>query len=216
MVTATSTIKILIVDDHAIVRRGLKDVVSAETDMAVEGEASSHQEAMQLINRREWDVVVLDIAMPGRNGLDTLRDLKQLRPKLPVLVLSMYPEDQFAVRVLRTGASGYMNKETAPEELVKAIRKVVTGGKYVSQFLAEKLATDLETAHLGAPHEQLSDREYQVLCMLASGNTITDVAEELNLSVKTVSTYRTRILEKMKLRNNAELTTYAIRNGIVP
>jgi two-component system, NarL family, invasion response regulator UvrY len=160
-------------------------------------------------------VLVLDVSMPGRGGLEILKDVKQERPKLPVLILSMHPEDQYAVRALKAGAAGYLNKDSAPEELVKAVRKVVGGGRYVSANVAEKLAYDLTSDTGRAPHETLSDREFQVLCMIASGKSVTDIAEELALSVKTVSTYRARILEKMGMRNNAELTHYAIQNRLV-
>lgn len=208
-------IKILIADDHAIVRRGLKQIVAVESDMAVSGEARDAREVLELVRKQDWDIAVLDITMPGRSGLDVLKELKVERPKLPILVLSMHPEDQFAVRVLRAGASGYMTKETAPEELVKAIRKVVAGGKYVSASLAEQLACDLEDCSEKLRHETLSDREYQVMCRIASGKTVKEIAEELSLSVKTISTYRARILEKMNMKTSAELTHYAIQNRLV-
>ena len=162
-----------------------------------------------------YDVILLDITMPGRDGVDILRQLKSERPGLPVLILSIHPEEQYAVRALRAGASGYLTKESAPDELVAAIRKVSMGGKYVSSSLAEKLASDLKNNSAQLPHQSLSDREYQVMCMIASGKTVTEIAEELSLSVKTISTYRSRILEKMKMKSNAELTSYAIRNRLV-
>jgi two-component system, NarL family, invasion response regulator UvrY len=208
-------IKILIADDHAIVRRGLTQIVAEEPDMVVAGEAQNEEEVLALLGNGEWDVVILDITMPGRSGLEVLRGLKQTRPTLPVLILSMHPEDQFAVRALKAGAAGYMNKEAAPDELVKAIRKVLEGGKYVSSTLAEKLVYGLAPRSERVPLEALSEREYQVMKMIASGWTVSTIAEELKLSVKTVSTYRARILAKMRLRSNAELTHYAIQNGLV-
>ena len=208
-------IRILIVDDHTVVRRGLKQIVSEETDMEVTGEARNAYEMLTLVRKQQCDVVVADISMPGRSGLDVLKELKQERPKLPVLVLSMHPEDQYAVRALKLGAAGYMTKESAPEELVKAIRKVVTGGRYVSPALAEKLALDLATETERPPHETLSEREHQVFCMIARGKTVKEIADELALSVKTISTYRTRILEKLAMKNNAEIIHYAISNKVV-
>ena len=208
-------INIIIVDDHPIVRQGLKQILSEEPDMAMFGEAQNSQEVLELIRKQEWDVVVLDITMPGRGGLDVLKEIKHERPKLPVLILSIHPEDQYAVRALKAGASGYLNKESAPEELVRAIRKILRGGKYVSSTLAEKMAFNLE-AEAGKPlHETLSDREYQVLLMIASGKTTSEIAEEMALSVKTVSTYRARILEKMKMKSNVDLTSYVIKNNLI-
>ena len=208
-------IKVLVADDHAIVRQGLKLILTEEFNFLVFGEARNSQEVLEQIDKQDWDIVVLDITMPGRNGLEVLKELKRIKPELPVLVLSVHPENQFAVRVLKAGAAGYMTKENAPEELVKAIRKVLSGGKYVSTSLAEKLAFDLEVNTERPIHETLSDREYQVLCMIASGKTVKEIAEDLSLSVKTVSTYRTRVLEKLKMKTNAELTHYAIKNGLV-
>lgn len=208
-------IKILIADDHAIVRRGLKQILAETPDMVVAGEAHNGQELLDKVRDHQWDVVVLDISMPGRGGLDTLKQLKSERPKLPVLMLTIHPEDQYAVRVLRAGASGYLTKESAPDHLVEAIRKVARGGKYISPHLAEKLAFNLESLSEKPLHEALSDREFQVLRFIASGKTVKEIGEELSLSVKTISTYRTRILEKMKMRNNAELTHYAIQQKLV-
>lgn len=208
-------IRVLVADDHAIVRRGLKLIMEEEFHSIVFGEASNGQQALDLVWKQDWDIVVLDITMPGRNGLDILKELKQLRPKLPVLVLSMHSEDQFAVRVLKSGASGYMTKENVPEELVKAIKKVLAGGKYVSASLAEELAFRLETDDEKPLYERLSDREYQVLCLIASGKTIKQISEQLSLSIKTISTYRTRILEKLKMKTNAELTHYAMKHKLV-
>ena len=207
-------IRVLVADDHAIVRQGLKLILSEEFDSLILGEARSGRELLQLVERDVWDIVVLDITLPDRNGLDILKDLKLLRPKLPVLILSMHSEDQFAVRSLKAGASGYMTKENVPEELVKAIKKVLSGGRYVSSTLAEKLAFELD-AQGRPPHEALSDREYQVLCLIASGKTVSEIADELVLSVKTISTYRTRVLEKLRMKTSAELTHYAIKNRLV-
>ncbi len=208
-------INILIADDHAIVRKGLKQILAETQDMVVAGEACNGFEVMEKVRNNHYDVLLLDISMPGKSGLDILKELKMENPKLPVLVLSMYPEEQYAVRVLRAGASGYLTKESAPEELVVAMRKVARGKKYVSPSLAEKLAVDLEVDASKPPHETLSDREYQVLCMIASGKTVGEIAEKLSLSAKTISTYRARILEKMNMKNSAELTHYAIQNKLV-
>ena len=208
--------RVLIADDHAVVRRGLEQILVDSLKEIVVGEASNAEDAIRLVDRQEWDVVVLDISMPGRSGLDALKEIKKIRPNLPVLILSIHPEDEFATRVLRAGASGYMTKETAPDELVNAINKVVAGGKYVSAALAEKLASDLEKDLGGAPpHKRLSDREYEVLLLIASGHTISEIAEDLSLSVKTISTYRARILEKTDLKGNADLVRYAITHGLV-
>ena len=208
-------IKVVVVDDHAVVREGLKRIIAENDGMMVSGEAADGFEAMQVIKKDHCDVVLLDITMPNKSGLDVLKELHAESPRLPVLVLSMHPEDQYALRVLRAGAAGYVTKESAPAKLVQAIRKVVRGGKYVSPSLAERLAYDLGTQTDKAPHEILSDREYQVLCMIGSGKTVTQIAEELALSVKTISTYRVRILEKLKMNNNAEMTRYAIKEGLV-
>lgn len=208
-------IKILIADDHAIVRKGLKQILAETHDMAVAGEAGNGPDLMDKVRTGDWDVVILDISMPGRGGLEILKQLKSERPRIHVLVLTMHPEDQYAIRVFKAGASGYLTKESAPEQLVAAIRKVARGGKYVSPHLAEKLAYDLEIGSEKPPHETLSDREYQVMQMIASGKTVGNMAEELSLSVKTISTYRARILKKMKMKNNAELTHYVIRKKLV-
>lgn len=208
-------LRILIADDHPIVRRGLRQTIAETSDMFVADEASNGWEVLSKVKANNYDVVLLDISMPGRSGVDILRQLKNERPGLPVLILSIHPEEQYAVRTLRAGASGYLTKESAPDELVSAIRKVSMGGKYVSSSLAERLASALESGDEQLPHKTLSDREYQVLCMIASGKTVTEIAEELSLSVKTISTYRSRILEKMKKKNNAELTYYAVKNQLV-
>ncbi len=208
-------IRVVVVDDHAVVREGLKRIIAENPGMAVTAEASDGHEAVKVINSQPCDVVLLDISMPNKSGLDVLKQLHSESPKLPVLVLSMHSEDQYAVRVLRAGAAGYLTKESAPAKLVQAIRKVVRGGKYVSSSLAEKLVLDLKSDPTKSTHEILSDREYQVMCLLASGKTVTEIANELALSVKTISTYRVRVLEKLKMKNNAELTRYAIKEGLV-
>lgn len=207
--------KILIADDHAVVRQGLKQILADEYRRATFGEAANAQEAIDRVWAEEWDVVILDITMPGRSGLEALREIRKSRPRLPVLVLSMHPEDQFAIRVLKCGASGYMTKESAPAELVGAVKKVINGGRYVSAGLAEKMAAHLETDFQLTPHERLSNREFLVLRLIASGKTVGQIAEELVLSVKTISTYRSRILIKMVMESNAELTHYAIQNKLV-
>jgi two-component system invasion response regulator UvrY len=210
-----NTMRILIADDHAVVRQGLKQILAAEFKQAVFGEAGTGQQALELAWRETWDVLVLDITLPGQNGLDVLKAIKKSRPRLPVLMLSMHPEDQFAVRMLKIGAAGYMTKESAPAELVGAVKKVISGGRYVSPALAEKMAAYLAIDVQTAPHERLSDREFVVLRLIASGKTVSAIAQELSLSVKTVSTYRTRILEKTGMQNSAELTHYAIQNQLV-
>ncbi|MBI4624598.1 MAG: response regulator transcription factor [Verrucomicrobia bacterium] len=207
--------RILIADDHAVVRQGLKQILADEFSRAVFGEASNAAEAIERVWKEHWDVVILDITMPGRTGLEVLAEIKKTRPRLPVLVLSMHPEDQFAMRVLKSGAAGYMTKESAPAELVGAIKKVLGGGRYVSATLAEQMATYLTTDAQTPPHERLSDREFLVLRLLAAGKTVSRIASELSLSVKTISTYRTRLLEKMHMTSTAELMHYAISNHLV-
>jgi len=208
-------IKILVADDHAIVREGLKQIIADIPDMVVADEASSGQEVLEKASKHDYDLVLLDITMPDRSGLDILKELKSQRPELHILVLSIHPEEQYAVRVLKAGASGYLTKESAPDELITAIRRTALGGKYISSSLAEKLAFDLETGAEKPLHQTLSDREYQVMCMLASGKTVKEIAEELLLGIKTISTYRYRILQKMQMKNNAELIRYAILNRLV-
>jgi len=208
-------IKILIADDHAIVREGLKQIVAETSDMVVADEAGTGHEVLDKVRDTEYDVVVLDISMPGGDGLNILKQIKNNRSQLPVLVLSIHPEEQYAVRVLKAGAAGYLTKESAPDELITAIRRVATGRKYVSSTLAEKMAFDLTHDRLEPLHETLSDREYQVLRLIAAGKRAKEIAEELCLSIKTISTYRSRILEKMGMKNNAELTHYAIKEGLV-
>ena len=207
--------RLLIADDHAILRRGLKEILMRELDGVTCGEAENGQQVLDQVQRADWDLLILDITMPGRGGLDILRTLKALRPKLPILVLSMHPEDQYGKRVLKAGASGFMNKEKAPEELIKAVRKVLGGGRYVSPSLAELLASDLSQDTGQPAHERLSDREFDVLRRIASGKTVSQIAEELHLGVPTVSTYRARILEKMGMSTTAELMHYALRNHLV-
>ena len=208
-------IKVLIADDHAVVRQGLKRILQDTHEMMVAGEAVNGQEVLKKVRAEPWDVVILDISMPGHSGLDILKELEHERPKLPVLVLSMHSEDQFAMRVLRAGASGYLTKDSAPDELVKAVRKVARGGKYVSPLLAEKLAYEIGPDSNKLPHETLSDREFQVLRMIATGKAVGEIATELSLSPKTISTYRARLLQKMNLTSNAELIHYAIQNHLI-
>jgi len=209
-------LKIIIADDHAIVRRGLKHIVLEEQDDAHVCEAADSNAVLNLLRAEPFDVVVLDITMPGRDGLELLKELKRDAPQMPVLMLSMHPEERFAVRALKAGASGYLTKESAPDELCIAIRKVLRGGKYITPSLAELLAESVVKPDQDSPaSDMLSDREYQVLRLIASGKTVSQVATELMLSVNTISTYRTRILEKMNMKTNAELTRYAIERGVV-
>jgi two-component system invasion response regulator UvrY len=208
-------IKILIADDHTVVREGLKQIVAETSDMVVSDEASNGHEVLNKALSSDYDVIVLDITMPGIHGLDVLKQIKSQKPALPVLVLSMHPEEQYAVRVLKAGAAGYLTKESASEELIAAIRKVSSGRKYITSSLAEKIASGLGTDAEKLPHEFLSDREYQVICMIAEGKTVKEIADELYLSVKTISTYRSRILEKTGMKTNAELTRYALQNSLI-
>jgi DNA-binding NarL/FixJ family response regulator len=206
---------ILIVADHAIVRAGLRQIISGVSDVAVADEAGGAVEALAKIRENGYSMVVLDISTPGKSGVDVLKEIRHEHPKLPVLMLSMCREDQYAVRALRSGASGYVTKDSAPEDLVTAIRTVAAGRKYISSDLAERVAFNLNAYMKKERHEILTDREYQVLCTIASGKTMSEVASQLSLSVKTISTYRSRILEKMQFKNNAELINYAIRNHLV-
>jgi len=208
-------IKIIIVDDHTVVRKGLKQIIEDAPDLFVSDEAGSGTELLEKINDNKYDVVLLDISMPGKDGLDTLKDLKLQAPDLPVLIFTVYPEEQYAMRVLKSGAAGYINKECEPDELLKAIRKVASGRKYISPELAEILANNIDGKGQHPDHESLSDREFQVMLMIASGKTVKEIAQELSLSVNTISTYRIRILEKMNMKNNAEITKYAINNKLV-
>jgi len=208
-------LRILIADDHPVFRRGLKQIIQETSDMVVVDEAADGREALRKAATGDYDVLLLDITLPFTNGVEVLSRLQNERPALPVLMLSMHPEEQYAVRALRAGASGYLTKESAPEELVAAIRKVSTGGKYVSASLAEHLACIVQNDGEALPHETLSNREHQVMCMIASGQTVSEAARELSLSVKTISTYRARILEKLNVKNNAELIRYATMNELV-
>jgi len=205
-------LKILAIDDHEVVRRGLKDMFTTES--ATFGEARSGAEAVDLVRKQPWDIAVLDISLGGRSGLEVLSELKQLRPRMPVLILSMHAEEQYAVRAFKAGASGYINKASSGEELRKAILKIIKGGQYVGPALAEKIVVQLSQPGK-VPHENLSNREFEVLCSIASGQTVKEIAAKLSLSDKTISTYRRRILDKMDMRTNAELTHYAIRNKLV-
>ena len=207
--------KILIADDHAMVREGLRHILAREWPAAEFGEARSAPEVMQLLHRETWDVLILDISLPERSGLEVLQDIKREHPKLPVLILTIHSEEQYAVRALRAGAAGYLTKDSAGSELVEAAHKVLAGGHYVSAALGERLAGALAGENDRPRHEQLSNREFATLCGIASGKTVTEIAAQLSLSVKTVSSYRARLLQKMGMRTNAELTHYAIRNRLV-
>ncbi|UCE40552.1 MAG: response regulator transcription factor [Candidatus Aminicenantes bacterium] len=208
-------IKVLIADDHTLVRKGLKQILLDTEDIESVDEAGNGKETISKVTHEKYDLVLLDITLPGRSGIDVLKQIKCIDPELPVLILSMHPEEQYAVRSLRAGAAGYLTKESAPQELLNAIRRVANGGKYISSSLAEKLAGEIGS-DMGKPlHEILSDREYQVMCLIASGKTAKEIAEDLNLSVKTISTHRARILRKMQMDNNAQITHYAIKRGLV-
>lgn len=208
-------LRILIADDHPIVRQGLKQLIGKTTDMVAVDEASDGWEVLNKARASHCDVVLLDISMPGLHGLDIIRQLKKESPRLPILILSMHSEEQYAVRAFRAGASGYLTKQSTPDELITAIRKVSMGGKYVSSSLAERLASDLEIGAKQLPHEALSNREYQVMRMIAAGKTVAKIAEELSLSVPTISTYRSRLLQKMQMKNNVELANYVIENQLL-
>ena len=213
--TAASQIRILIVDDHAIIRRGLKQILADAFSEAEFGEASNGAEALKQIETQPWDIVLLDITMPGKGGLDVLKQMVNSQPNVAVLVLSMHPEDQYAMRALKTGAAGYLTKNIASEEVVGAVKKVLAGGKYVSPSLAEELAANLNASVLKTPLQTLSDREFQVMRLIAMGKAVKEIGFELALSVKTVSTYRTRILLKMKLKTNADIIRYALHEKLV-
>lgn len=206
---------ILLVDDHSIVRQGLRNLIELEADLQVTGEASSGVEALKLVRGNRYDIVVLDISMPDKNGVDTLHDLKHISPDLPVLILSGYAEQQYALNLIRSGCKGYLSKDTDSDEIIKAIRTIANGKRYISSELAELMSNELSHPSEKLLHETLSDREFQVFFKLAGGLSPTEIASELNISIKTVSTYRSRILEKMSLKTNADLTYYAIKNGLV-
>jgi len=208
-------IKLIIADDHPIVREGLKQIIADSQHFTVSDEAGDGPELLDKVRKEDFDVIILDLKMPGMDGLDVLKQLKIEKPRIPVIILTVHPEAQYALRILRAGASGYLTKESVSAELVTAIRKVHRGGKYISPGLAEKIAFALDTDSEKMLHETLSDREYQVMYMIASGKTVTEIAEEISLSVKTISTYRARILEKMNMKTNAELTRYAFQNSLI-
>ena len=207
--------KILIVDDHPIVRDGLKQILADTEDMVVGGEAGSADEALALVRDADWDLVVLDITLPGRTGIDLLRDLRRERPALPVLMLSIHPEEELGVRAVKAGASGYLNKECASDDLVHAIQLIVTGNKYISRRLSERLIEEIQKDTNKPPHELLSDREYEVMALISAGRSMKEVAAALSLAKSTVSTYRVRILDKLNVRSNAEITRYALYHGLV-
>jgi DNA-binding NarL/FixJ family response regulator len=207
--------KVLVADDHAVVREGIKRIIEETADMVVAGEAVNGWEVLDKARGGDYDVVVLDISMPGKNGMEILKELKRERPGVPVLILSMHPEEQYALRALRAGASGFVAKESAPDELIAALEKVLRGSKYITSTLAERLVLDIGVGSEESLHEKLSDRELQVLCLLAEGKTINQIGQELCLSAKTISTYRSRIMQKMAMKTNAQLIRYAIKNGLV-
>jgi two-component system, NarL family, invasion response regulator UvrY len=208
-------IKILIADDHAIVREGLKQIVAEEKDILVCGEAGTTEELMKLLEKEDWSLVILDINMPVKSGLEALKDIKNLYPDLPVLILSMFSEDQYGIRALKAGASGYLKKVSAPTDLVTAIRKIVSGGKYINPLLAEKLAEKFNIKKQELPHESLSDREFQIMCNIAAGKSGSEIANDLSISINTFYTYRNRILIKMGMKSNVELTQYVLRNKLI-
>jgi DNA-binding NarL/FixJ family response regulator len=207
--------KILLADDHSVIRNGVKQILSREFTEVEFGEAANGIEAIRLIREKNWDILILDMDMPGRNGLEVLKQLKDENIKIPVLMFSLHPEEQIAIRALKSGAAGYLGKNSADNELVKAVQQILSGKKYITASLAEQLANQIENPQDKAPHELLSDREYQTLLLFANGKTVSEIADELLLSVPTISTYRVRILEKMNMKTNAELVSYAIRNNLV-
>jgi DNA-binding NarL/FixJ family response regulator len=209
-------VEVLIADDHPVVRQGLKQIMSKDRDVIVADEAADGHEVLQKVRQRDYDVVLLDVSMPGLSGIEVLKQLRAEKSEVPVLMLSVYPEEQIAVRVLRAGANGYLTKEAAPEELINAVRTIVQGEKYISAPVAQRLATNLTGKADEPPHASLSDREYSVLCLLVTGRSIKEIAEDLTLSVKTIHTYRSRILNKMKMKSNSELVRYALSNGLYP
>jgi two-component system invasion response regulator UvrY len=208
-------IKILIADDHAIVREGLKQIVALEKDLRVTGEAGSAAELFEQLEKQSFDIIILDINMPGRSGLDIMKDLNSRFPNLPVLILSMYSEEQYGFRAIKTGASGYLKKVSAPEELVTAIKKIVSGGKYISPALAENLAKNVSIKSTKPVHENLSNREYEIMCKIASGKSAEEISDELSISINTFYSFRNRILYKMKLKSNVEITQYVLHNKLL-
>lgn len=208
-------IKILIADDHAIVREGLKQIVAEEKDMVVAGEAENGEKLLELLEKDDWHIVILDINMPDRNGLEILKDIKARYSELPVLILSMFSEEQYGLRAIKAGASGYLRKVSAPDELVKAIRKIVSGKKFITEALAEKLAENIGESNTSSLHEKLSDREFEIMCSIAQGKSAEEIANELAISINTFYTYRNRILEKLSMKSNVEITQYAIRNKLI-
>ena len=208
-------IKVLVADDHEVVRRGLRQILAETGDILVAAEAASAADVMRLVSEQRFDVVVLDLSMPGGSGIELIAEIRKLRPETRVLVLTVYSEEQYAVRAIKAGAAGFLTKESASDRLIEAVRKIAAGGRYVTAELAETLASLLAGETSGQPHERLSDREFEILKLLASGKTVSQVAQELSLSVKTVSTHRTRILKKMNMKTNAELTHYAVKSGLV-
>ena len=209
-----NSIKVLVADDHEIVRQGLKTIISECLDLSIVGEAENGNQALKILKKTKVDVVLLDFDMPGKNGLDTLIELKALYPKLPVMILSIFPEDHYGTRFLKAGASGYLQKSSATDQLIDAIRKVFNGGKFISSALTDKLVTGLNKDDEQFLHESLTDREFQVFRLLSTGKKLKEIADELCLSINTISTYRSRILQKMDLKNNADIVRYAINNGL--
>ena len=210
-----SSIKVLVADDHEIVRQGLKTIISEHSDLSIAGEAENGNQVLKIVKKTKVDVVLLDFDMPEKNGLDTLVELKALYPKLPVMILSIFPEDHYGTRFLKAGASGYLQKSSATDQLIDAIRKVFNGGKYISSALTDRLVTNLNRDHERPLHESLTDREFQVFCLLATGKKLKEIADELCLSINTISTYRSRILQKMDMSSNADVIRYAIKNKLV-
>jgi DNA-binding NarL/FixJ family response regulator len=210
-----SSIKVLVADDHEIVRQGLKTIISEHSDLSIAGEAENGNQVLKILKKTKVDVVLLDFDMPEKNGLDTLIELKALYPKLPVMILSIFPEDHYGTRFLKAGASGYLQKSSATDQLIDAIRKVFNGGKYISSALTDRLVTNLNRDHERPLHESLTDREFQVFCLLATGKKLKEIADQLCLSINTISTYRSRILQKMDMSSNADVIRYAIKNKLV-
>jgi two-component system invasion response regulator UvrY len=207
--------KILVGDDHPVVRKGIKQILMEDKNISLVGEARSPNEVMEMVKKQHWDAVILDITMPGRGGLEVTKELKRGYPNLPILILSIHPEEQYGLRAIKAGAAGYMTKESAPEELVQALRRILGGGKYLSRNLAEMIAFGVHRNSTKPLHEFLSDREYQVMQMIATGQTVSDIADKLALSVKTVSTYRSRVIQKLKVKTTAEIVRYALENKLV-